>query len=283
MSASDEGLELDAAQAEALAGFEREAGVFDELGAARADDAARIAAWVDGAAATAGGATAAAAASKAWIVGGVVAAVVGAAAIAAVASRPAAAPTIPVLAAPVVEPAAPEPVAIEPPAIAPPSIAAPAIAPTPAPAVGSPPPPAPTPRAAARPRDDAPPATTAADLLREANAARRDGDKPRALTLYRRIGREFADSRERAVAQVAIGRLELDLGHPETALAAFDAYLRDRSTGNLAEEAAFGRASALRALGRTGDERAALRDFLARYPDSVQVERARSRLDAIGP
>jgi hypothetical protein len=45
-------------------------------------------------------------------------------------------------------------------------------------------------------------------------------------------------------------------------------------------EARLGRIQALRRLGRTGDELAAIRDFLARYPDSVHAPRLQNRLDA---
>jgi hypothetical protein len=82
VSAQDEPLELDNAQRDALAGFERDVGVFDEL---EAEDAARISAWVEHAAATAGAAstttTVAASTGKAWIVGGVIAATLGAGAV----------------------------------------------------------------------------------------------------------------------------------------------------------------------------------------------------------
>lgn len=293
MSAQDEPLELDDAQRDALAGFERDAGVFDELGAAQAEDAARISAWVEHATATAGAAgtatTVAASTGKAWLVGGVIAATLGAGAVGLWAQpgprdgetdRLATAPSIE--APPIrTEATSPDPIA---PVIEP--LLAPVIAPTVEPEPTPTPEPAVTARrAAARGREDRPataPARAAADLLREANAARRDGDKPGALALYRRIGRDFPGSREDSVAAVAIGRLELDLGQPARALAAFDAYLRGHATGNLAEEAAFGRASALRALGRTDAEREALREFVARYPDSVQHGRARARLDALG-
>jgi tetratricopeptide (TPR) repeat protein len=281
----DDALELGGAQQQALATFEHASEVFVELGGPRPDDAAKLSAWVGHAVADAAAVTsAAAAASKLWLIGG---AIVLAAGVATVASLvrddrdPPADQDATAIASP--EAAADQrSIALPPPAV---DVARPASTSlTPidadiaavAPALSAS---KPKPRAHAEPTAAT---ASAAELLRQAAVARRDGDRTRALELYRRIGREFRDSREDKVASVAIGRLELDAGRPERALAAFEAYLRDRSTGNLAQEAAFGRASALRALGRAEAERAALKDFVAKFPDAVQLQRARARLLELG-
>jgi hypothetical protein len=67
------------------------------------------------------------------------------------------------------------------------------------------------------------------------------------------------------------------------ALDHFGRYL-DTGGGSLAQEAAWGRARALGAIGRTDQERAALREYVERYPESLDVDRARRRLREIeGP
>jgi hypothetical protein len=81
------------------------------------------------------------------------------------------------------------------------------------------------------------------------------------------------------VARVSLGTLELDrLGQPAAALRSFEAYLAARPRGPLAEEAAHGRAQALRALGRTCDEIRALRAFLRDHPAALHHRRAARRL-----
>jgi TolA-binding protein len=276
---SDDRLELDAAQRDALAAFERDASVFDELGEPRPDDAARIASWIDHAVAQSAGATAAATiASKPWLVGGAIALVAGGIAAALVAGRGPSEPTAPEP-APVEAPieAAPIAASIEPAPIEAPAAPAPVEAQIEPAPIEAPTEPAPAIKKRTAKADAESPAT----LLRQATLARQCGEA-RAYDLYRRLVREFPRTREGGVARIAIGQFELASGHADKALAAFDAYLRQRSTGNLAEEAAFGRARALRALGRTAAERKAVQSFIERFPGSVQLEQARTRLAELG-
>jgi ferric-dicitrate binding protein FerR (iron transport regulator) len=128
----------------------------------------------------------------------------------------------------------------------------------------------------------APRASSAEDLLEEAVALRARGEFRRAAEVYRKIHEANAGSAVGGTALVSLGELSLSsLGDAAGALAAFDAYLT--TGGALSQEAAFGRARALRALNRTADERLAIEQFLVRYPDGAQSRALRQRLDAMGP
>ena len=65
------------------------------------------------------------------------------------------------------------------------------------------------------------------------------------------------------------------------ALRHFTRYLRKRPSGTLAKEALYGKARALRALGRRQAEIKALKSFVRRYPSSIYADRARARLKRI--
>lgn len=134
---------------------------------------------------------------------------------------------------------------------------------------------APPPSAEIAKRDDTA-LDDAATLLERAALARRDGRSDEAIAIYRAIGRRFPGSREHAVACVALGRALL-ASDADAALETFDGCLRDHPRGQLAEPALVGRAEALAALGRHGDEAAAWVELLRRFPDSLHAERARSR------
>ncbi|MEJ2218842.1 MAG: hypothetical protein P8099_19835, partial [Gemmatimonadota bacterium] len=69
-------------------------------------------------------------------------------------------------------------------------------------------------------------------------------------------------------------------GNAAAALGGFDAYLR--TGGALSQEAHYGKIQALHALGRTAEEHAEIRGFLARYPKSLQAAALRRRLGASG-
>jgi hypothetical protein len=120
---------------------------------------------------------------------------------------------------------------------------------------------------------------TAAELFAEANAARRNGDDDRARSSYQKLQRLHPGSVEALVSQVSLGRLERGR-NPSRALKHFNAYLGQSSHRTLAEEALFGRASALSALGRTTEEQSTWHELLQRFPSSVYAERAKARLAA---
>jgi hypothetical protein len=137
-----------------------------------------------------------------------------------------------------------------------------------------------TKRAVVGPSDNLPP--SARDLFSSANAARRTNDGSRASALYRELQQRYPTSSEALVSRVSFGRVLLEqLGDPAGALVQFDGYLSQTAHTALAEEALFGRATALSRLGRLDAERETWRTLLARYPFSTYAERARVRLGGI--
>jgi tetratricopeptide (TPR) repeat protein len=124
--------------------------------------------------------------------------------------------------------------------------------------------------------------STPESRLEEALSLRERRQFRRAVEIYRGIYEENPTSAVGGTALVSLGELSLSsLGDPEGALSAFDNYLS--RGGPLSQEAAFGKARALRALHRTADERRAIEQFLARYPDATQSRVLRQRLAALGP
>ena len=123
------------------------------------------------------------------------------------------------------------------------------------------------------------PVPSAAELLAQANAARRDGDREGAARLYRRLQGLHPRSREAAISHVTLGRLLLDgMNDPQSSLREFDTYLGQTRHRVLEEEARVGRAMALSRLGRRDEERRAWRELLEHHPDTLYAERARARL-----
>jgi hypothetical protein len=140
---------------------------------------------------------------------------------------------------------------------------------------------------AAHPNESAPspsasaPASTPEALLQQALALRAQGQFRRAAEVYRQIYEAGPGSAAGGAALVSLGEISLSsLNDPRAALAAFDAYLA--LGGALSQEAAFGRIRALRALGRTADERTAIERFVARYPKVPQSRVLRERLHTLG-
>jgi len=142
------------------------------------------------------------------------------------------------------------------------------------PASATAPEPAPSPKRSAVSSDALP--KSAASLFAEANALRGRGESAEARKLYVELQKRYPSATEAKVSLVSLARLELG-AQPAQALRHFDAYLASGHT-TLAEEALFGRASALGQLGRAAQERAAWRQLLDRYPSSVYAERAKARL-----
>jgi hypothetical protein len=121
---------------------------------------------------------------------------------------------------------------------------------------------------------------TAAQLFQRAGSLRRNGDKQRAIELYRELEQRFSSSPEAHLASVIAGQLLLESHQPTAALAEFDRYLE--RGGPAAEESLVGRANALGQLGRAPNEAAAWRLLLARFPRSVHAANAQRRLALLG-
>ncbi|MFH2011064.1 MAG: FecR domain-containing protein [bacterium] len=161
----------------------------------------------------------------------------------------------------------------------PPETPAPTSAPTPPSGVRSTPTPALAPAPTSSP---APPAVTARELLERAQKRRAARDWAGATKAYQELIRRFPASTEGRAALVSVGIILLGpLGNASAALGYFDRYLAVTRSGDLAQEAGYGRARAFRKLGRRAAEITALRDFLRRYPQALQVPSARSRLGAL--
>jgi len=125
-------------------------------------------------------------------------------------------------------------------------------------------------------------AATPAQLLKRAQRLRMERDWRGAVGAYRELCRVYPSSAEARSALVSKGSIHLDkLGKPGAALSAFDRYLAVSRTGSLAQEASFGRARALRALGRTDQEKAALEAFVREFPRAIQIRRVKARLDQL--
>jgi TolA-binding protein len=124
------------------------------------------------------------------------------------------------------------------------------------------------------------PSEGASALFQAATNARRQGSYARAIDLQRELLLRYPHSREAHVARETMGRLLLDRGDPSGACASFDAYLADGS-GELGEEAMFGRATALERLGKTAQAADAWRSLLAAYPETAYAAHAQSRLGGL--
>jgi TolA-binding protein len=117
-------------------------------------------------------------------------------------------------------------------------------------------------------------------LFADANEARRTGRADQAIVLYMQLQRAFPTSAQAQLSAVSLGRLLLERGSPGAALQQFSRYLGgpDRV---LRAEALAGRARALRALGKSAEERAAWQSLLHEYPGSVYADGANKRLDEL--
>jgi hypothetical protein len=120
---------------------------------------------------------------------------------------------------------------------------------------------------------------TAASLLQGANAARSRGQIEQAVSLLRELQQRFPGSPEATLSHVSLGKLLMLRGLSEAALREFSTYLTQG--GPLEEEALVGRAQALGALGRLGEERGTWEALVTRFPNSVYAPRARERLGVL--
>jgi TolA-binding protein len=121
---------------------------------------------------------------------------------------------------------------------------------------------------------------TAADVFREAAAARRLGDVDRACSLYLDLQRRFPRSSEAQLSQISLGKLLLQTGRASEADRHFAAYLSSGG-GDLAEEALVGRAQSSQQLARREEERRAWDQLLRDHPRSVYAAQAKRRIEEL--
>lgn len=120
---------------------------------------------------------------------------------------------------------------------------------------------------------------SAAALFTQALALRAEGKVDAAIAAHLRLQRLYPTARETHLSFALAGRLLLEKGASEQALAQFDQYLAQ--PGDVAEEALVGRATALGYLRRSAAEATAWRQVLERHPGSIYATRAKERLAAL--
>jgi TolA-binding protein len=120
------------------------------------------------------------------------------------------------------------------------------------------------------------------DLLKEANALRRQGDLTGAKRLYLQVVKEQQGSMAAYVAQVAVAELELKQD-PSTALRNYLAAQAQSPTGSLELEILQGIAQSYRALGNPQEEHKILAQIRDRYPNSIAARNAGERLGISSP
>lgn len=118
-----------------------------------------------------------------------------------------------------------------------------------------------------------------ASMLERARELRRAGRTQSALAAYASVRRAHPRSPEAHTVLITMGKIQLELGQPDAALSSFDTYLR--GSGALAPEALGGKVAALRALGRTAEERAAIEEYLRRFPRGFLAPRFEQRLQSL--
>jgi len=120
------------------------------------------------------------------------------------------------------------------------------------------------------------------ELIRVARERRLGGDWAGAAEAYSQVLALHPSRPEAVTVLLPLAEIELEhLGKPSLALGHFTEYTRLRPNGALAQEAAFGRCTALRAMGQSQNEIRALEKFLERFPGSVNAKNAKARLEEL--
>jgi TolA-binding protein len=126
------------------------------------------------------------------------------------------------------------------------------------------------------------PSAPAQDLSREAQERRARRDFKGAAATLRELIATYPASPLSDAARVVLGQIEVEhLANPAAALRICDSYLARAPRGALASEALSCKASALRALGLTAEERRVLEAFIARFPQAAQAAELGRRLEAL--
>ena len=139
-------------------------------------------------------------------------------------------------------------------------------------------------RASAQPTaEQAPPLdanATAASLFAAANRARVAGNVVEAVALSQQLLGRFPRSAEASSTHLSLGMLRLQRGQAELALADFRAY-EAQGNGDAMAEALWGKAQALRALGRSKEEMETLNELVRKFPRAAYAAAARKRLAVV--
>lgn len=125
---------------------------------------------------------------------------------------------------------------------------------------------------------DAPESPSPAVVFSQANAARRRGELGEAVGLYHQLERAFPASPEARLSHLMVGQIYLGQGRSALALDQFQRSLRAEPQGALVPEALYGKAEALRRLGRVAEECAAWEALIERSPKGPYADAARRRL-----
>ncbi len=113
---------------------------------------------------------------------------------------------------------------------------------------------------------------TPESLFSKGNAERRAGKTTEAVGTYELLLSRFGGSSEAQMARVSLGNVLLAQGRAGQALAVFDSHLSRGS--QLGAEALYGKARALRALGKPSEEREVWKILATKYPDSIYARSA---------
>ena len=122
---------------------------------------------------------------------------------------------------------------------------------------------------------------SASSLLKKARRHRLAGEWSDVRKTYRALVNSYPNSEQAKIALVAWANLEIErFAKPKDALTLFDRYLKS-SHGQLRQEAMWGRARALGALGRKADERVVLEQYIDLFPSDPKRAAAEARLDIL--
>ncbi|HEY4159311.1 MAG TPA: hypothetical protein VGM29_14485, partial [Polyangiaceae bacterium] len=119
---------------------------------------------------------------------------------------------------------------------------------------------------------------SASELLHRAADAKVAGNRSLALELYKKLEAEFPSSQEAELSRVSLGRLLADSGYPAAALREYDLYLTGSHGGALIQEALYGKARTLGALGDRAEEARSWQRLLRDFPNGAYAPTARRRL-----
>ncbi|MBN2342563.1 MAG: tetratricopeptide repeat protein [Deltaproteobacteria bacterium] len=116
-------------------------------------------------------------------------------------------------------------------------------------------------------------------LIEDARSCLLSHDWECAATNYQKVLKLYSRHPESSAVYISLAKIELrHLRSPRQALSHYNAYLKKAPNGPLAEEALLGTAKSYQQLGQVESEKQALRQFLARFPNSSLVGKAKARL-----